>query len=94
MIEFYLAGLAWIDSLFQPLFFLLSFQVGSDSFDVAAIQSALGGVGTVMSWVGFLHNSDLFPVYFVVTLDIFILSFLVSIVMRFLRWIIDIIPFV
>lgn len=87
MNEFYLSGIAFINAIFEPLYYFLELWVPPD------ITGSLDGVTTVMSWVGFLHDSSIFPLYFILTLDIFVVSFLASLVMRFLRWIMDIIPF-
>lgn len=89
MNEFYLAGVGFIDGLFEPLFYFLTLFVPPD----LTASPALDGIIEVMSWVGFLHDTSVFPLYFIATFDIFLLSFLASLVMRFVRWVVDVIPF-
>lgn len=87
MNEFYLAGIGFIDGIFLPVFYLLGLFLPPD------MTGAFTGVTIIMSWVAFLHDTSIFPLYFIVTLDILFVSFLASLVMRFVRWLIDVIPF-
>lgn len=87
MNNFYLSGIGFINAIFEPLYFFLGLWVPGDT------TGAFVGVTLVMSWVGFLHDASLFPLHFIITLDLFFLSFLASLVMRFLRWLIEVIPF-
>lgn len=90
MNDLYLAGIGFIDSLFLPLFYLLGLAVSWVDTDPT---DALGWATEVFSWVAFLHNTSVFPLHLIATLDIFLFSGFVSLVMRLLRWIIDVIPF-
>lgn len=87
MNDFYLNGVGFIDGIFLPLFYFLGLWVPGDP------AGAFVGVAIVMSWVGLLHDTTIFPLHFIITFDLLILSFLASMVMRFLRWLVDVIPF-
>lgn len=91
MSELYLSGTGFIESLFLPLLYLLGQVVTLIPTDLTGV---FDGVTLVMSWVALLHNTDIFPLYLILTFDIFLFSGFVSLVMRLLRWIIDVIPFV
>jgi len=87
MIEMYLNICGVLAALFCPLYSFWTW------ITVAAVDTdALAGLVTFFSWVALFHDPNLFPLYVSLTLDIFILSFLVSLVMSFIRWIMDVIP--
>lgn len=91
MNELYLSGIGFVDGIFLPLFYLLTLAATFVETDTSA---ALAGVSFLMGWVALLHNTDIFPLHFIATLDIFFFSGFVSLIMRLLRWIMDVLPFV
>lgn len=91
MNELYLSGIGFVDGIFLPLFYLLGLVT---SFVTTDATTALSGLAIVISWILFLHNTDIFPAYLIATLDIFLFSGFVSLGMRLLRWIMDVLPFV
>lgn len=92
MDNFYLSGVGFFDGLFLPLFYFLGLWVPPDPEALQA-QGIMDGFITVMAWVGFLHDTSIFPLYFILTFDLLLFSFLASLVMAFLRWLMDVIPF-
>lgn len=91
MDDLYLGGIGFIDGIFLPLFFLLNLALDWVAVDTT---TALGWAVLVFSWVAFLHDTDIFPLHLIATLDVFVFSGFVSLIMRLLRWIIDVIPFI
>lgn len=96
MNNFYLSGIGFLDGLFLPVFYFLGLWVPPDPEELSSL-GVLDGLTIVMSWVGYLHDTSVFPLYFSLTLDLLVFSFLASLVLSFIRWVVgvagDIIPF-
>lgn len=92
MNNFYLSGIGFLDALFLPLFHFLGLWVPPDP-EVLAAAGVMDGIIQIMAWVGYLHDTSVFPLYFSLSLDVLALSFLASVVMSLMKWIMDIIPF-
>lgn len=92
MSNFYSSGIAFIDSIFLPLYYFLGLWIPPDP-ELLAAAGVMDGVLVVMMWVGYLHDASVFPIYFSLTFDVLVFSFLASLVMSFLRWIMDVLPF-
>lgn len=91
MNELYLSGLSFIDSIFLPLFYILTYSTDLVESDLTGL---LDGVVLITAWFGFLHDPDIFPLYLSASLDLLFFSFFVSAFMRLIFWIKNIIPFV
>lgn len=91
MDELYLGGIGFIDAIFLPLFYILTFLT---TFVATDLTGVLDGLVIVVAWLGFIHDPDIFPLYLTASLDILFFSWLVAGFLRLIFWIKNMIPFV